>query len=114
MSQEKKEKEKEKEINTAVPKEETQSAENATPGTISLRVVGQDGGQVLFRIKVGTPLSKLMDAYCNRMAINAKSIRFLYDGQRIGGMETPLMLNMSDHDVIDAILQQTGGAFIPV
>jgi len=50
-----------------------------------------------------------MDAYCQRQAIDANSIRFLYDGQRIQAEHTPKELDMEDNDIIDAVLQQTGG-----
>eukprot|EP01112_Ceratiomyxa_fruticulosa_P024240 TRINITY_DN977_c0_g2_i1.p1 TRINITY_DN977_c0_g2~~TRINITY_DN977_c0_g2_i1.p1 ORF type:complete len:100 (-),score=18.01 TRINITY_DN977_c0_g2_i1:127-426(-) len=77
---------------------------------ISLRVQSQDGGEVFFKIKRVTQLSKLMDAYCQRQGINPNSVRFLYDGQRIPNDRTPKDLEMDDNDVIDAVLQQTGGA----
>lgn len=63
-----------------------------------------------------------MDAYCQRQSINPASIRFLYDGQRLKEDQNPgivcvkparyltiLQLNMEDRDVIDAVIQQTGG-----
>jgi len=76
---------------------------------INLKVVSQDGSEVYFKIKKSTQLRKLMDAYCDRQAINPNSIRFLYDGQRINESQTPLELEMDDNDVIDAVLQKTGG-----
>jgi len=81
----------------------------ADPNTINLRVVSQDGNEVYFKIKRQTPLRKLMDAYCQRQAIDPNSIRFLYDGQRIQAEQTPKELDMEDNDIIDAVLQQTGG-----
>jgi len=50
-----------------------------------------------------------MDAYCQRQGISQNSIRFLYDGQRIQPERTPKELDMEDSDIIDAVLQQTGG-----
>jgi small ubiquitin-related modifier len=76
---------------------------------INLRVVAQDGGEVFFKIKKTTALRKLIDAYCERQAISPASIRFLYDGQRIREEQTPKELDMEDNDIIDAVLQQTGG-----
>jgi small ubiquitin-related modifier len=76
---------------------------------ISLRVVAQDGGEVFFKIRRSTPLGKLMKAYCERKAQNPNSIRFLFDGQRITEDQTPDSLQMEENDVIDALLQQTGG-----
>lgn len=42
---------------------------------INLKVAGQDGSVVQFKIKRHTPLSKLMKAYCERQ------VRFLCDRQ---------------------------------
>lgn len=76
---------------------------------ISLRVVGQDGGEVFFKIRNNTPMAKLFKAYTERKSINPNSIRFLFDGQRINETDTPKSLGMEENDVIDALLQQTGG-----
>jgi len=83
--------------------------EEAKTDHINLRVVAQDGGEVFFKIKKSTQLRKLMDAYCDRQAISPNSIRFLYDGQRVREEQTPQELDMEDNDIIDAVLQQTGG-----
>uniref|UniRef100_A0A8B9L5E0 Small ubiquitin-related modifier 3-like n=1 Tax=Astyanax mexicanus TaxID=7994 RepID=A0A8B9L5E0_ASTMX len=53
---------------------------------INLKVAGQDGSVVQFKIKRHTPLSKLMKAYCERQ------------------------LEMEDEDTIDVFQQQTGGS----
>uniref|UniRef100_A0A673T322 Small ubiquitin like modifier 4 n=1 Tax=Suricata suricatta TaxID=37032 RepID=A0A673T322_SURSU len=54
---------------------------------ISLKVAGQDGSVVQFKIKRHTPLSKLMKAYCERQ------------------------LETEDEDTIDVFQQQTGGVY---
>uniref|UniRef100_A0A4W5L3F2 Small ubiquitin like modifier 2b n=1 Tax=Hucho hucho TaxID=62062 RepID=A0A4W5L3F2_9TELE len=54
---------------------------------INLKVAGQDGSVVQFKIKRHTPLSKLMKAYCERQ------------------------LEMEDEDTIDVFQQQTGGLY---
>eukprot|EP01119_Soliformovum_irregulare_P008738 TRINITY_DN21847_c0_g1_i1.p2 TRINITY_DN21847_c0_g1~~TRINITY_DN21847_c0_g1_i1.p2 ORF type:complete len:104 (-),score=29.52 TRINITY_DN21847_c0_g1_i1:267-578(-) len=82
---------------------------DANANSINLRVVSQDGNEVYFRIKKHTALKKLMDAYCHRSGVDSQSIRFLYDGNRILETQSPKELNMEDNDVIDAVLQQTGG-----
>ncbi len=103
------EKEKEKEPEPTVPKNEPNRPDNIVSETISLRVVGQDGGEILFRIKSSTPLAKLMNAYCQRMAVSTKAMRFLYDGKRVNETDTASMLKMTDNDIVDAVLQQVGG-----
>ncbi|XP_076965162.1 small ubiquitin-related modifier 2-like [Callospermophilus lateralis] len=57
---------------------------------ITLKVAGQDGSEVQFKIK--RPLSKLMKAYCERQ-------------------DTPAQLEMEDEDTIDVFQQQTRGVY---
>jgi len=93
--------------------EVTQSndGESKDQATIQLRVVNQDGTEVVFKIKRQTPLKKLIEAYCSRQGLDMNSIRFLYDGNRIQAEQTPKELNMDDNDIIDAVLSQTGGYY---
>ncbi|XP_010536686.1 PREDICTED: small ubiquitin-related modifier 1-like [Tarenaya hassleriana] len=76
---------------------------------INLKVKGQDGNEVFFRIKRSTQLKKLMNAYCDRQSVDINSIAFLFDGRRLRGEQTPDELEMEDGDEIDAMLHQTGG-----
>ena len=50
-----------------------------------------------------------MDAYCQREALPAEGVRFLYDGERLNRDQTPPELEMQDGDAIDALVEQTGG-----
>ncbi|KAL6538445.1 Small ubiquitin-related modifier 1 [Orobanche gracilis] len=77
---------------------------------INLKVKGQDGNEVFFRIKRTTQLKKLMNAYCDRQSVDFASIAFLFDGRRLRAEQTPDELEMEDGDEIDAMLHQTGGA----
>lgn len=76
---------------------------------INLKVTGQDGSVVHFKIKRNTPLRKLMSAYCDRTGVKVDSMRFRFDGQPINETDTPSMLEMEDGDSIDVFQQQTGG-----
>ncbi|CAM8900821.1 hypothetical protein QQ045_010161 [Rhodiola kirilowii] len=76
---------------------------------INLKVKGQDGNEVFFRIKRNTQLKKLMNAYCDRQSVEMNSIAFLFDGRRLRPEQTPDELEMEDGDEIDAMLHQTGG-----
>ncbi|XP_012870880.1 PREDICTED: small ubiquitin-related modifier 2-like [Dipodomys ordii] len=58
---------------------------------INLKVAGQDGSVVQFKMKRRTPLSKLMKAYCERQGLS---------------------LEMEDEDTIDVFQQQTGGVYL--
>ncbi|XWS75793.1 hypothetical protein CRYUN_Cryun01aG0122700 [Craigia yunnanensis] len=91
-----------------------QQEEDKKPGDqsaahINLKVKGQDGNEVFFRIKRSTQLKKLMNAYCDRQSVDFNSIAFLFDGRRLRGEQTPDELEMEDGDEIDAMLHQTGG-----
>ncbi|KAJ1962334.1 SUMO protein smt3 [Dipsacomyces acuminosporus] len=77
---------------------------------INLKVVGPDNSEILFKIKRKTKLSKLMQAYCTRTGQAFGSVRFLVDGQRITGENTPEQLDLEDGDTIDAMMEQIGGS----
>ncbi|XP_023586259.1 small ubiquitin-related modifier 2-like [Trichechus manatus latirostris] len=59
---------------------------------INLKVAGQDGSVVPFKIKRHIPLNKLMKAYCECQ-------------------DSPAQLEMEDEDTIDVFQQQTGSVF---
>ncbi|OBS67680.1 hypothetical protein A6R68_03779, partial [Neotoma lepida] len=86
------------------PKEGVKTENN---DLINLKVAGQDGSVVQFKIKRHTPLSKLMKAYCERQGLSMKQIRFRFDGQPINETDTPAQLEMEDEDKIDVFQQQT-------
>jgi len=79
-------------------------------GVVSLQVIDQNAGKTCFKIKCTTPLSKLMNAWCKKNSASKESVRFLYDGERLQGDATAESLGMENDDIIDAVLQQTGGA----
>lgn len=76
---------------------------------VSMKVVSQDGNEVCFRMKWGTPMGKLMSTYCERQHIESSSVRFLFDGERIRETSTPKELGIAEGDMIDAVLEQVGG-----
>ncbi|NXY38431.1 SUMO3 protein, partial [Pomatorhinus ruficollis] len=76
---------------------------------IDLKVAGQDGSVVQFRIKRHTPLGKRMKAYCCRQGLSMRHITFLFDGQPIKENDTPAQLEMEHEDAIEVYKQQTGG-----
>ncbi|XP_034450766.1 small ubiquitin-related modifier 2 isoform X1 [Hippoglossus hippoglossus] len=61
---------------------------------INLKVAGQDGSVVQFKIKRHTPLSKLMKAYCERQGLSMRQIRFRFDGQPINETDTPSQVRL--------------------
>lgn len=93
-----------------VKPEASTNSEGATGDdeTVSLKV-SDSQTEVTFKVKRKTPLSKVMDAFCRRTSKDAKSLRFLFDGERIMPEDTPGSLGMEDGDKIEALNQQTGG-----
>jgi small ubiquitin-related modifier len=84
-------------------------AEEGAASSIQLKVKNAEGKEVLFKLKMTTPLRKLMDAYCQREGLPVDGVRFLYDGERVNRDQTPEELDMQDGDEIDALVEQTGG-----
>ncbi|XP_064097283.1 small ubiquitin-related modifier 3-like [Macrobrachium nipponense] len=76
---------------------------------INLKVLGQDGQMVHFKIKKHTSLKKLINAYCERSKLAQTTVRFRFDGQPISENDTPQGLEMEDGDTIEVFQQQTGG-----
>uniref|UniRef100_A0A914PAH8 Small ubiquitin-related modifier n=1 Tax=Panagrolaimus davidi TaxID=227884 RepID=A0A914PAH8_9BILA len=76
---------------------------------IKLKVVGQDSNEVHFRVKYGTSMAKLKKSYAERTGVNINSLRFLFDGRRIGDEDTPKTLEMEEDDVIEVYQEQLGG-----
>lgn len=86
--------------------------QSAAPASnqISLKVVNADGAEMYFKIKTTTILRKLFDAYCKKQGISRQSVRFLFDGTPVDESKCPEELGMEEEDVIDAMVEQTGGA----
>jgi len=76
---------------------------------VEVKVVNALGEEVFFKIKRGTPMKRLITAYCSRIGATESSLRFLYDGTRVAATDTPGTLDIEDGDIIDVLTQQTGG-----
>ncbi len=101
--------EEEEDEEQAPPPDEKEAVSPPDQDFIRLKAVSQDGQEVVFKIRHETPLKKLMEAYCKNRGLAPAQIRFLYDGERIQGSSTPESLEMEEGDIIDVVLQQTGG-----
>ena len=55
-------------------------------------------------------MEKVFNAYAQRRGVAAGSLRFLLDGTRVTGDQTPKMLELEDGDQVDAVLEQVGGS----
>ena len=85
------------------------SSDNKDNEQLNLKVVGQDGQVIQFKIKRITPFRKLMHAYCDRSKVAQNTVRFTFDGSRINDTDTPKSMDMEDGDTIEVFTQQTGG-----
>ena len=86
-----------------------EEAKEEHPEQINLKVMGQDGNVVQFKIKKHTALKKLMSTYCERAGLDMQTIRFTFDGNRIKDSNTPKELDMEEGDTIEVFQQQSGG-----
>ena len=75
---------------------------------LQLKVVSQDGNEMIFKLRFNTRLGRVMNAVCQRMGVSIHAVRFLFDGERIRENQTPRELEMEDGDVIDVVLEQVG------
>jgi small ubiquitin-related modifier len=82
---------------------------SANPEHINLKVMGQDGNVVQFKIKKQTAFRKLMSTYCERAGLSMPTVRFTFDGTRIGEGDNPKELGLEDGDTIEVFQQQSGG-----
>lgn len=55
---------------------------------LNIKVKDAEGNEVFFKVKRTTKLSKLKKAYAERMGKPENSVRFIFDGQRIGDNDT--------------------------
>jgi len=78
------------------------------PEHINLKVKGRDGSIVYFKVKMSTPLGRLMEAYCNRQNLSMEETRFLFHGYNLRKTQTPGELQMEDDDWIDTFASQVG------
>ena len=88
---------------------ESEAAEEKKQTHITLQAVSQDGNSLQFKVRMSTPLQKVIDAYCSRLSVDPASVRFLYDGDRVKGENTPEIMHMENGDILDVVLQQSGG-----
>jgi small ubiquitin-related modifier len=78
------------------------------PNIVSIKVRGQDGTEVFFKLRRDAALRQLKEVWSQRQGGAPWNYRFIFDGNRIENHATPDDLEMEDDDVIDGILEQTG------
>ena len=80
------------------------SKEAGGENSLNIRIRDQTGEETFFKVKKTTKLDKVFNAYSQRKGVNATSLRFLFDGQRVRGDQTPEDINMEDGDRVDVML----------
>lgn len=71
--------------------------------------VTDNNNELTFKIKKSTKMEKLMEAFCERHGKALRAVRFLFEGERIQGFQTPESLEMEDGDTIEVYHEQEGG-----
>ena len=89
---------------------QTEPEEDRQVDFVMINVRMQNGSVTKFRMRGGSPMLKLMEAFCARHNLLRDQIRFLYDGVRVRDDETADSLDMDDEDTVDVFLLQVGGA----
>mmetsp|Transcript_688 Transcript_688/g.681 ORF Transcript_688/g.681 Transcript_688/m.681 type:complete len:91 (+) Transcript_688:23-295(+) len=76
---------------------------------LNINVKSQEGTVICFKLRKTTQLKKMIESYCQRNGYHPKSVRFIYEGERIKDTDTPGSLGIEDGDEIDAMIEQHGG-----
>lgn len=73
---------------------------------LNINVKSQEGTVICFKLRKTTQLKKMIESYCNRNGVSsilnyilfqyhAKSVRFVYEGERIKETDTPASVSLS-------------------
>eukprot|EP01066_Platyproteum_vivax_P012424 Platyproteum_vivax@DN5647_c0_g1_i1.p1 len=90
-------------------KEDTNPQKEGSADHLTIKVKNAQGEEVQFRVKKTTVFKRIIQAYCSRLGQAESTVRFLFDGERIQADATPEQLGMENEDVVDALVEQTGG-----
>ncbi|OYV74992.1 MAG: hypothetical protein B7Z66_14530 [Chromatiales bacterium 21-64-14] len=85
------------------------SIDFASLQNVNVIVRDQTGGEIHFKLKMHTKFGKVFASYCAKKGVDVNSMKFLFDGDRINEEKTPMDLEMTDGDVVDAVVEQIGG-----
>ena len=80
---------------------------------VNLCVSEEGNRKFYFKMRMKTKLGKLMKTYCAHKGYNPATVRFIFDGERIGDDCTPSSLEMEDGDTIDVHMAKVGGGDLP-
>ena len=78
--------------------------------TITLRVVDNaKQAEVHFKVKKTTTVKRIQESYAQKIGVEMKSVRLLFNGKSVDPNMTPKMLEMHEDDEFEAFLEQVGG-----
>ncbi|KAK2640301.1 hypothetical protein Ddye_028096 [Dipteronia dyeriana] len=72
-------------------------------------MMDEEHNEHVYMVRKGTPLKKLMDAYCVTQSVELNTFVFLFDGRRLRPEQTPDEAGLEDGDEIDTFQHQLGG-----
>ena len=67
------------------------------------------GNYLTFPSYINRSLRTAMKQFCSQTNLELAGLRFLWDGRRLRGDDTPEELEMEEGDVIEVFQQQDGG-----
>ncbi|KQK15583.1 hypothetical protein BRADI_1g23836v3 [Brachypodium distachyon] len=80
-------------------------------GRIRIKVQDLNGSRIYYTMRKTDKLQNLFDFYYRSMAdLDLNTGRFVLDGKRMQGWQTPSGFNMEDGDEVDFFTQCLGGA----
>jgi small ubiquitin-related modifier len=74
---------------------------------IQICIRDQVGEETFFKSRLGVKMDVVFQVYAQRKGVQAASLRFLLDGERILDDQTPIMLELDDEDQIYCMLEQS-------
>ncbi|KAF2105718.1 ubiquitin-like protein-like protein SMT3 [Lophiotrema nucula] len=94
--------------NDASPNHMPPPADAPLLGHINIKLT-DNNNELFFKVKPTTPFGKVMETFCKRQGKDLKSVRFLFEGQRIRKEDTCETLDVQDGDAIEVHQEQLGG-----
>lgn len=78
---------------------------------VTLTLKDQSQNSYCYKVKMTTPMGKLMSNHAQRVGQSIKTLRFHFGPRRINEDDTPKTLEIDTEGQIDVFAEQTGGYF---
>jgi small ubiquitin-related modifier len=72
---------------------------------LNIALKATDGNEVFYKVKRTIKFKRLMKSYCKEAGAEIEGLRFMFDGVRVNGGQTPRELDLEDGDVINVDFQ---------